>query len=84
LVSDEVRIVMDDSFVPRNEYERRARQRALTFYYAFHPEERPEDFQPYKENRMLEPEWAGKAEDTNGVVDENDLDDYRYNQSKDE
>ena len=32
---------------------------------------------------MFEPDWAGKAEDTNGVVDEYDLDDYRYNESKD-
>ena len=32
---------------------------------------------------MFEPDWFGKAEDTNGTVDEYDLDDYRYNQSKD-
>jgi hypothetical protein len=31
----------------------------------------------------MEPDWAGKAEDTAGVVDEYDLDDYRYNQAKD-
>jgi hypothetical protein len=32
---------------------------------------------------MQEPDWLGKAEDTNGVVNDYDLDDYHYNQSKD-
>jgi hypothetical protein len=32
---------------------------------------------------MFEPDWLGKAEDTNGIVNEYDLDDFLYNQSKD-
>ena len=66
-----------DWFVPKNDFEVRAKARAMAFYYSFHPDKYEED------KNMLEPDWFGKAEDTNGVVDENDLDDHRYNQIKD-
>jgi hypothetical protein len=32
---------------------------------------------------MLEPDWLGKPESETEPVNEYDLDDYRYNQSKD-
>ena len=66
-----------DWFVPQNDIERKAKARAMAFFYALNPDKYEED------KDMLEPDWLGKPESETEPIDEYDLDDYNYNQSKD-